>query len=45
LQPFEERCLRTPIAQHRAALAAMGAPLTRETFGTDLPRRGVTRID
>ena len=26
--------LRTPPAEHRVALADMGAPLTRDTFGT-----------
>jgi glutathione S-transferase len=45
LRPFEERCLRTPVPQHRAALAEIGAPLTRETYATDVPRRGVMRID
>jgi hypothetical protein len=35
--------MRTPIAQHRAALAEMGAPLSRETYGTPVPRRGVMR--
>jgi glutathione S-transferase len=44
LAPFEERLMRTPIAQHRAALAEMGAPLTADTYGTDVPRRGVMRI-
>ncbi len=41
LRPFEELCLRTPIAQHREALARAGAPLTANSFGTDSPRRGV----
>jgi len=45
LKPFEERLRRTPIAQHRAALAEMGAPLMSETYGTAVPRRGVMRID
>ena len=44
LRPFEERCLRTPPAKHRDALAELGAPLTAETFGTDAPRRGLMRI-
>jgi glutathione S-transferase len=44
LAPFEERCIRTPIAEHRAALAEMGAPLTRETYGTTTPRRGLMQI-
>jgi len=44
LRPFEERMIRTPIAQQRAMLVEMGAPLTSETFGTATPRRGVMRI-
>jgi glutathione S-transferase len=44
LRPFEERCVRTPIAQHREVLAEMGAPLTRETYGTATPRRGLMQI-
>jgi len=44
LAPFEDRMLRTPIAQQRSALAELGAPLTRETFGTSVPRRGVMPI-
>jgi glutathione S-transferase len=44
LRPFEERCLRTPPAKHRDALAELGAPLTAESYGTDAPRRGMMRI-
>jgi glutathione S-transferase len=44
LMPFEERMLRVPIAQHRAALAEMNAPLTSETWGTATPRPGLMRI-
>ncbi len=40
LAPFEELLIRTPIPEHRAVLAAAGAPLTAETFGTAAPRRG-----
>jgi glutathione S-transferase len=43
LKPFEDRLMRTPIAEHRAVLAGMGAPLTAETYGTCVPRRGVMR--
>jgi glutathione S-transferase len=43
LKPYEERMMRTPIAQHRAVLAEMGAPLSSETYGTAVPRRGVMR--
>jgi glutathione S-transferase len=45
LKPFEDRSRRTPPAQQRAALAEMGAPLMRDTYGTAVPRRGVMRID
>jgi glutathione S-transferase len=41
LAPFEDTLIRTPIAEHRAALAALGAPLSAETCGTEAPRRGV----
>ena len=44
LRPFEERCMRTPIPRHRAALAEMGAPLTAASCGTSTPRRGVMRV-
>ena len=41
LTPFEDKMIRTPIPQQRAALAAMGAPLTSDTVGTNVPRPGV----
>jgi glutathione S-transferase len=41
LAPFEEKMMRTPIPAQRAALAALGAPLTAETFAAGTPRRGV----
>jgi glutathione S-transferase len=41
LQAFEERQVRTPIAQQRAVLAELGAPLTSRSYGADSPRRGV----
>jgi len=44
LKPFEDRMMRTPIPEHRAALTSMGAPLTAETYGTTAPRRGVMQI-
>lgn len=44
LRPFEDKMMRTPPQQHRAVLAEMGAPLTRESYGTTQPRRGVMRI-
>jgi hypothetical protein len=36
--------IRTPIAQHRAALASMGAPLTHDTYATATARRGMMQI-
>ena len=44
LRPFEDKMIRTAPAEHRAALAAMGAPLTDESFGTTVPRRGVMSV-
>jgi glutathione S-transferase len=40
LQPFEERQVRTPIAQQRTVLAEMGAPLTERSWSGTAPRRG-----
>jgi len=44
LQPFESVMLRTPIPQHRAALAAAGAPVSAESVGGAAPRHGVMRL-
>lgn len=44
LNRFEELLLRTPIAEHRSALAQAGAPLSHETYFTPTPRRGVLAI-
>ena len=44
LAPIEERLLRTPVADHRKALAEMGAPLTDTTCGNAPPRYGVMRL-
>jgi len=44
LARFEDLLLRTPLAGQRAALAEIGAPLTRETLGTATPRRGVLSV-
>jgi len=44
LARFEDEMIRTPIAKQREALAALGAPLTRESHGTLTPRRGVMPI-
>ena len=44
LKPLEDRMARTPIPQHRAVLAELGAPLMAETYGTATPTRGLMRI-
>ncbi|NUR21766.1 glutathione S-transferase family protein [Frateuria sp.] len=50
LEPFrklaqlEDATLRQPLAEQRAALAAIGAPLTADTFGTSAPRHGLPRM-
>ena len=44
LKPFEDRLVRTAVPQHRAVLGKMGAPLARESFATDTPRRGVMSV-
>jgi glutathione S-transferase len=44
LRPFEELLLRTPIANHRAALKDAGAPISADTFGTSAPRRALLTI-
>jgi glutathione S-transferase len=44
LVAFEERTMRTPPARHREVLAALGAPLTADTYATDVPRPGSLRI-
>jgi glutathione S-transferase len=44
LRPFEEVMLRTPPAQHRTALAELGAPLSPDTYDTGVPRPGIMRI-
>jgi len=40
---FEDCLLRLPLAEQRGALMAAGAPLTSDTLGTDMPRRGAPR--
>ena len=44
LGPLEDVLARSPIAQHRAKLAELGAPLSAETYGTPEPRRGIMPI-
>lgn len=43
LKPYEDCSRKLPPLQQRAALAAMGAPLLAESYGTDRPRPGVMR--
>jgi glutathione S-transferase len=43
LARYEDAILRIPPPEQRAALAAVGAPLTEWTLGTDRPRHGVPR--
>ena len=45
LKPIEDRLLRTPLKQHRVALAEIGVAVMAETYGTETPRRGLMRID
>jgi glutathione S-transferase len=44
LERFENRLMRTPIAEHRQVLSELGAPLMKTSYGTDKPRRGLMRI-
>jgi glutathione S-transferase len=44
LKPLEDAMIRTPIEKQRETLAGLGAPLSKESYGTSAPRRGVMRI-
>jgi len=44
LRPFEDICLKTPIAAQRDALHAAGAPISATTIGIDTPQLGIMRI-
>ena len=44
LAKIEDAVLRVPIAEQRAALKAMGAPISAETYAGSAPRRGVMPI-
>jgi glutathione S-transferase len=44
LARLEDGVLRTPIAEQRAALERLGAPVSAETYGGDAPRRGIMPI-
>lgn len=41
LAAFETVCLNHPIAQHREALLQAGAPISKDTCGTDRPQPGI----
>lgn len=45
LAVFEDRMLRTPIAEQRTVLIELGAPLSAGTLGTDVARRGLMRLE
>jgi glutathione S-transferase len=44
LAVIENRILRTPPAEQREALAALGVRLTTESLGTEKPRKGVMSV-
>jgi glutathione S-transferase len=44
LAEYENRTIRTPLAQQREVLADMGAPLTETSCGNAAPRYGVMRL-
>jgi hypothetical protein len=44
LDRVEDAVLRTPIAEQRAALKALGAPVSAETCAGPAPRRGVMPV-
>jgi hypothetical protein len=44
LSKIEDASLRTPIAEQRNALKALGAPVSTETYAASAPRRGIVPI-
>jgi glutathione S-transferase len=44
LERFENLVARTPLPNQRAVLLEKGAPLTRDSYGTTTPRRGLMQI-
>lgn len=44
LAAIEDAILRVPPVEQRAALIALGAPVSKQTYGTASPRRGVMPI-
>jgi len=45
LARLEDAILRVPVHEQRTALAALGAPVSADTFGNAAPRRGVMRLE
>ncbi|HUB88542.1 MAG TPA: glutathione S-transferase family protein [Dyella sp.] len=43
LARWEDGVLRIPVTEQRTTLATMGAPLTRETMGSQVPQHGLPR--
>jgi glutathione S-transferase len=41
LRRYEEASLRNPMPKHREVLAALGAPIMQDSYGTTTPRPGV----
>jgi glutathione S-transferase len=44
LEPYETLCLKTPPAQQRAGLAALGETIAEVSYAGDAPRRGIMRL-
>ena len=44
LQAYEGVMMRTPVPEQRSALRAAGAPVSAETVGGEVPRKGLTRL-
>ncbi|HZQ02210.1 MAG TPA: glutathione S-transferase family protein [Reyranella sp.] len=44
LAALEDAILRVPVPEQRAALKALGAPISAETYGSSTPRRGVMPV-
>lgn len=44
LEPYETASLKTPVAEHRTALQALGAPIAAQSHATEHPRRGVMSV-
>lgn len=44
LEPYETLCLKTPPAQQRAGLAALGETIAEQSYAGAAPRRGIMRL-